>query len=156
MPEMRFHPLIFLSLAACMLFLPESCEQRKAYETYKVYYVPFDIHFYGALEADRIEKESYFIFETTSPVIDKLYSVVSSGAAAAQKADDVMDLRIKLLRPRDGKAVYIDTKNDVISDGQTYAVAKWLVDAVIAGVVSKARDSECMGEDFICNSLTGG
>ena len=107
-------------IVSILLLLTSSCTFCEK-DTFKIYYMPINARFYGVPYPEEVERKGLHL-EMTSCAITKLFNKIDKGNPIALAKEFTPDLRIEIIRNRDGKVAWITTNKIVLIEGREYNI----------------------------------
>jgi len=123
----------FIAAIIAIMSVMYSCAQC---EQFKVYYVPLEANFFGPPTPEVIERIGTEI-QLSSCKLEELYDICEKSQLGMHRDNEFMMIRIKIIRVKDGKTLYISQNKQILSDnGRLYNIDTKLVERALEDITS--------------------
>lgn len=106
-------------------------------DKYKIFYYPFHVNTYGAVNEKRIEELACYIFEMSSRRFDRLYKEIKANHNGAVYG--YLDIRVKIKRLSDGQEVYLAKDKTCASENRVYQIPSEIITDVVTEIIQNAK-----------------
>ena len=133
---------ILFAIIVTMLIILVGCEKYSG-DKYEIYYFPFHVNTYGAIDEKRIEEIACYIFEMRSSRIDRLYKEFvgwQNQGALYSYLDFRVKIRRLIRRLIDGKEVYIAKDKTCASDNRIYKIPPEIIRSIAVEITENAEN----------------